>query len=118
MAVKNVFGWAMLAVLGSTVCYLLWVVLTFDYKWANIWPHRMAYVRGLGLTVLISLGSLVLSSAIGVLLMAALLQRGDRRQAGDALKECYRIKPDLSLQEIACLVGPRLAAKTRQLRDD
>jgi DNA-binding winged helix-turn-helix (wHTH) protein/tetratricopeptide (TPR) repeat protein len=53
-----------------------------------------------------------------VLLMAALLQRGDRRQAGDALKECYRIKPDLSLREIACLVGPRLAAKTRQLRDD
>jgi tetratricopeptide (TPR) repeat protein len=51
-----------------------------------------------------------------VLLTAAYVQRGDMANATDALNECYRVKPDLTSQEVAFLVGPRLAAKIRLLR--
>jgi polar amino acid transport system permease protein len=70
---RRALGWVILAILGALVCYILWVVLTFDYKWSNIWPHRFAYLKGMAVTIAISTGSLMLSTVIGALLTAAQL---------------------------------------------
>lgn len=49
-------------------------------------------------------------------LTAIRLAREERAQARVALEECLRVKPDLSVQEIVGLVGPRLAEAVNALR--
>ncbi len=43
-------------------------------------------------------------------LAAVYLAQGNAAATSDALRECLRTKPDLSQQEVACIVGSRMAA--------
>ena len=51
-----------------------------------------------------------------VALAAVLLVRGEVDEAGKALIECLRVKPDLSHDEVNCLVGRKLGLAIRKLR--
>ena len=51
-----------------------------------------------------------------VLRAAVLLVQGQAGSAKQAFDECLRVKPDLSMEEIAALVGPKLGAKLEALR--
>ncbi|MGI9407751.1 MAG: winged helix-turn-helix domain-containing protein [Hyphomicrobiaceae bacterium] len=51
-----------------------------------------------------------------VLLAATHLARGEKEDATMALRECHRVKPDLSEREMQELVGPKLAAALKTLR--
>ncbi len=51
-----------------------------------------------------------------VLLTAVHITRKENAEAAKVLRECYRIKPDLSEQEISCLVGRKLGAVFEKIR--
>jgi len=53
-----------------------------------------------------------------VVLTAAFIGLGHEREAKRAYKECTRVKPDLSLDEICHLVGPEVGAKIGALLAD
>jgi len=60
-------------VLGSTFCFVLWVVLTHEYDWAAIQPYEANMRSGWLTTLLISVAAMALSAGIGVMLTAGQL---------------------------------------------
>ncbi len=52
-----------------------------------------------------------------VVLTAVRLARKQTEEALSALQDCLRVKPDLSQQEIDCLIGPNLGAAFAKLKD-
>ena len=51
-----------------------------------------------------------------VAVTAARIARGETDEAVKALTECYRVKPDLSQQEINCIAGPDLGVAIEKLQ--
>ncbi|MEM7388010.1 MAG: amino acid ABC transporter permease [Verrucomicrobiota bacterium] len=68
MAKKNIFLWFALALVLSTLCYLLYVLISYPYQWEAVKPYRSLFIKGWGATVAISIASLVVSSILGMLL--------------------------------------------------
>jgi len=59
--------------LGSTFCFVFWVVASHDYQWEAIAPYWKNFLNGWTTTLLISAAALVLSIVIGALLTAGQL---------------------------------------------
>jgi len=51
-----------------------------------------------------------------VILTAVRLARGEITQATTAMRDCMRIKPDLSQSEVTCLIGPKLGGAFEKLK--
>lgn len=56
-----------------TFCFVLWIVARHDYNWPAIAPYSGNLLQGWGLTLLISVAALILSTMIGALLTAGQL---------------------------------------------
>ncbi len=70
---KNAFSLFVSVLLLGTFCFVVWVVASHDYRWSAIAPYRGNFVSGWLTTLGISLGSMVLSIAVGALLTAGQL---------------------------------------------
>jgi polar amino acid transport system permease protein len=71
--VRKFLNWFLFLVLAAGFCFFFYVLLSYNYPWRQIAPYRWNLVRGWGMTVLISLCALALSSLIGSLLLAGQL---------------------------------------------
>ncbi len=65
---SRILGWLVFLVLAAGFCYVIWVVLAHRYNWPAVLPYWKNLLSGWGVTIVISLVSLVLSTAVGVFL--------------------------------------------------
>lgn len=70
---KTIVSTVVSLVLGATFCFVIWVVLSHDYRWDAIGPYWKNLVFGWWITLLISAAALVLSIVIGAMLTAGQL---------------------------------------------
>lgn len=68
---------AFLSIAFALVCYLVFTGSRTQWNWSGVWEYRALLLRGFGVTLLVSLGSLVLSILLGLAL--ALAQQGGNR---------------------------------------
>ncbi len=67
---KSVFSTAVCLVLGTTYCFVLWIVLSHDYDWEAIQPYWKNLLSGWWMTILVSAAALLLSILVAALLTA------------------------------------------------
>lgn len=70
---KAFLGVFVSVVLGSTFCFVFWVVISHEYQWSDIAPYKGNFVSGWWTTLLISAIALVGSIVIGALLTSGQL---------------------------------------------
>lgn len=70
---KKAFTAFVSVLLLATFCFVIWVVVSHQYRWDAIAPYRGNFVSGWLTTLGISIGALVLSIAVGALLTAGQL---------------------------------------------
>ncbi len=70
---KTVAAWILAVVLGASFAFFFYLLLTYNYQWAQILPYRGNLLKGWGVTVAVSASALVLSAVIGAALTAGQL---------------------------------------------
>lgn len=84
-------------VLGTTFCFVLWVVASHDYEWGAIAPYWRNFTSGWLTTLGISAGALVLSVLFGgILTVGQLSSHGPPRWLSRAFVEIIRGTPLLT----------------------
>lgn len=67
--VWNIVAGVLIAGLFSTLCVVIFAKLGAKWDWSRPWEYRELLLKGWGTTILLSLGALVGSMLVGVLLM-------------------------------------------------
>ncbi len=73
--IKKILFFLLQGIIALTFIYLIFLVISSHLDWSSVWEYRKLFFQGWLVTIGISIGSLILSTVVG--LLATLLERSE-----------------------------------------